>query len=71
MTKEQFLKAKKIECELSRIYEDIACWQKEEKTKAWLPHGNIPLQMFEDYKTACISEINKKKLELEKEFSEI
>lgn len=71
MTREQLLEANKIKEELLKIYDEIACWQRVEKSKCWLPHNNIPLQMFEDYKAAGVSEINKKKEKLEKEFSEI
>ena len=71
MTEEQLIKAIEVHEKLRSINGEIECWEKTEKSGNWMPHDNVPWQMFDDYKNACISEINKKKTELEKEFSEI
>ena len=68
MTKEQFAKAKKIENDLMGIEIMLERWEKE---RGSFLHSHIPSHRFDSHKVICISELNKKKAALEKEFAEI
>lgn len=70
MKKEQLVKAKIIEEGLWELESDLKRWEIQKKESGIL-YRNVSIQIFEKQKAECLSEIKKKKKDLEIEFAEI